>query len=88
MEDAFLLWPVMLNFDSFMVCLNNLCPSINYTYEKEKVTLDEIGNLVQILNFLNASFIVNKKKEISTDVYFKVTNTYDYLPYDSAHPES
>ena len=27
-------WPAMLNFDSFMVCLNNLDPSINYTYEK------------------------------------------------------
>ena len=31
-----LLWPAMLNLKqhSFMVCLNNLHPSINYTYEK------------------------------------------------------
>ena len=37
----------MLNFGNFMVCLNNLHPSINYSYEKEKVTRDEKGNLVQ-----------------------------------------
>ena len=28
-------------FDSFMTCLNNLQPSINYTYEKTKVTRDQ-----------------------------------------------
>ena len=31
MDDGFLLWPAMLNFDNFIVCLNNLHPSINYT---------------------------------------------------------
>ena len=28
-------------FDSFMTCLNNLQPSINYAYEKTKVTRDQ-----------------------------------------------
>ena len=32
--------------------------------------------------------ILNSKKEISTDVQYKDTNTYDYLIHDSAHPES
>ena len=31
---------------------------------------------------------LNSKNEISTDVYHKNTNTHDYLPYDSARPES
>ena len=34
-------------------CLNNLHPSINYTYEK--VARNEKGNLVQILNFLDVN---------------------------------
>ena len=34
--DGFLLWPVMLNLDSFIICLNNLHPPINYIYEKAK----------------------------------------------------
>ena len=88
MDDGFLLWPAMLNFDSFIVCLNNLHPSINYTYEKAKVTRDEKGNLVQILNSLDVNVILTSKNEISTDVYYTDTNTHNYLPYDSAHPES
>ena len=88
MDDGFLLWSAILNSDNFMVCWNTLHPSINYIYEKAKVTRDEKGNLVQILNFLDVNVILNSKNEISTDVYYKDTNTHDYLPYDSAHPES
>ena len=84
MDDEFLLWPTMLNFDSFMVSLNNLHPPISYTYEK--VTGDEKGNLLQILNCLDLNVTLNSKNEISTDVYYKDTNTHDYLPYGSAHP--
>ena len=73
MDDGFLLWPAMLNFHSFMVCLNNLHRSINHTYEKAKVTLDVKGNLVQILNFLDANVILNIKNGISTDVNYKDT---------------
>ena len=39
-------------------------------------------------NFLDVNVTLNSKNEISTNVYHKDTNTYDYLPYDSAHPES
>ena len=88
MDDGFFLLPEMLNFDNFMVCLNNLHPSNNYKYEKAKVTREEKGDLVQILNFLDVSVILNTKNETSTDVYHKDTNTHDYIPYDSAHPES
>ena len=86
MDDGFLLWPVMLNLDSFMVCLNNLHQSINYTSEKAEATRDEKGNLVQILNLLDVNVILHNKNEISTGVYYKDTNAHDYLPYDSAHP--
>ena len=90
MDNGFLLWPAMLNFDNFMnnFCLNNLHWSINYTYEKAKVTRYEKGNLVQILNFLNVNVILKSENEILAHVYYKDTNTHDYLPYDSAHPES
>ena len=66
----------MLNFGSFMVSLNDLHPSINYTYEKAKVTGDEKGNLLQILNCLNLTVILNSKNYISTDVYYKDTNSH------------
>ena len=53
MDDEFLLWQAMSNFNNVRVCLNNLHPSINYTYEK--VARNEKGNLVQILNFLDVN---------------------------------
>ena len=37
---------------------------------------------------MNVNVILNSKNEISTDAYYKDTNTHDYLPYDSAHPVS
>ena len=51
MDDGFLLWTAMLNFDSFMICLNKIHLSINYTYEKAKATRDEKKNSVQSLSF-------------------------------------
>ena len=68
--------------------MSNLHPSIKYTSEKAKVARDQKGNLVKILSALDVNVILNSKNEISTDVYFRDTNTHDYLPYDSAHPES
>ena len=65
-----------------MVCFNYLYPSVNYTYEKSKVTRDEKGNLVQILYFLDVNVILDSKNEMSKDVYYKDINTHD-----SAHPE-
>ena len=76
----------MLNFVSFMVSLNNLYPPISYTYEKVKSTGDEKGNLLQILNCLDLNVTLNSENEISTNVYYKDTNTHDYLPDGSAHP--
>ena len=80
MEDGFLLWPAMLNFGYFMVCLNNFRPAINCTYEKGKVTRIKKVNSVEILNFSNVNVILSSKNKISTDVYYKNTNTHSYLP--------
>ena len=63
MDDWFLLWPAMLNFDNFMVYLNYLHSSINYTYEKAKVTRAGKGSLVQILNLdVNVMYLMVKMK--------------------------
>ena len=59
-----------------MICLNNLHPPINYTYENAQVTREEKEKLVQILNFLDVNVILNSKNEIFTNVYDKDTNTY------------
>ena len=60
---AFLLWPVILNFDSFLICLNNVHPSINYTYEKAKVARDKKENSIQSLIFqVSMLYLIAKVK--------------------------
>ena len=69
-----------------MSCLNNLDTNINYTYEKAKFSTDNNGLSYQSLNFLDVQVILKADKTIETDIYYKTTNSHDYLPYDSAHP--
>ena len=38
--------------------------------------------------FHTTNVTLNIKTEISTYSYYKYTNTHNYLPYESAHPES
>ena len=55
MHGWFLLWPAILNFDSFGICLNNLHPPIHYIYEKAYVKWNEKGILVQILTLVDTT---------------------------------
>ena len=83
MDDGFLIWPLHLNFNLFMNSLNNLHPAIKYAHEKANIQESS-----QSLNFLDVTVILKSDKSIETDVYYKATNSHDYLPYDSAHPNS
>ena len=78
MDDGFLIWPLHLNFNLFMNSLNNLHPAIKYTHEKANIQESS-----QSLNFLDVTVILKSDKSIETDVYYKATNSNDYLPYDS-----
>ena len=42
---------------------------------------------MQVLSFLDVKIILQEDKAVETDIYYKSTNTHDYLPYDSAHPD-
>ena len=53
MDDNFLLWPSNLNFDHFRFCVNNLHPSIRFTFDKAERINDKKGEELQILTFLD-----------------------------------
>ena len=50
-DDSFLPCPKSLNFDQFMLCLNNLHPAIEFTDKKAGITKNDEGIIVQQLNF-------------------------------------
>ena len=86
-DDGFSMWNSNLNLDTFKTIMNNLHPSIKFTFELgENTTLDDGANVKQ-LNFLDISILLHGDGTIETDIFYKETNTHDYLGYDSHHPD-
>ena len=50
------------------------------------VHVHEANNKYQNLNLLDIMLILNKNGKVETDIYYKDTNTHDYLNYHSDHP--
>ena len=61
----------------FIQYVNDLHPSLSYTYD----TLDTS------VNFLDISISMTQH-ELTTDIFYKETDTHSYLRYESTHPPS
>ena len=58
-DDGFSMWNSNLNLDSFKTIMNNLHPSIKFTFELgENTTLDDGANVKQ-LNFFEISILLH-----------------------------
>ena len=61
-------------------------PSIKFTFENPEI-IYENEKKVEVLNFLDIKVILHEDNSVETDIYYRPTNTHDYLPYHSAHPD-
>ena len=86
MDDGFLPWPNILNINSFSEIINGLDDNLEFTIEQATPYLDEDGKTYQKLNFLDIMVILYTDGKIETDVYYKETNSHDYLDFTSHHP--
>ena len=59
-------------------------PSIKVTFENPEI-IYENEKKVQVWDFLDVKIILHEDNSVETDIYYKPTNTHDYVPYDSAH---
>ena len=84
-DDCFTPWPRDLDINTFKDTLNQLHPDIQFTMEK-CISYTEDGKTYQRINFLDIMIILCDDGKIITDIYYKDTNTHDYLNYESAHP--
>ena len=76
LDDAFLPWRKSFgDFKVFIDILNSLDQNINFTYELNETQ-------IAFLNIL----IYKDKKGLKCDMYFKPTDTREYLPFNSCHP--
>ena len=76
LDDGFILWKKSFGkFEGFINILNSLDSHIQFTYE-----CSEGG-----LSFLNV-FVYIEQGKLLTDVFYKQTDSHDYMHFNSCHP--
>ena len=86
MDDGIIPWPKVLDINIFENLLNNLDPKIEFTLDAAKEVDNPDVIKQQFLNFLDIKIILHDSREVETDMYYKATNTHDYLDFNSHHP--
>ena len=77
LDDCFLIFKQQeKDLDNFHQLLNNLHPSIKYTIDKNR----------RQISFLD-TLIINNNGKVETDIYYKPTDSKQYLLYTSCHPK-
>ena len=88
MDHDFVLWPKNANIDVFRELFNVLHPSLKFIVDKGKNSCEQnFDTFVQVLNFLDVSIIFHQNGRSETDLFYKETNSHEYLNHFSYHPE-
>ena len=76
LDDVFLKWKLSLGDpQELLQVMNNLDPKINFTMEQ--------GRKVP---FLDVEFTLMSDNSLSTDIFYKETDSHNYVPFYSFHP--
>ena len=76
LDDGFIIWRKSFGeVSGFIELLNSLDKNIRFTYESSE----------QSVSFLNL-LIYKENGKIKTDIFYKDTDSHDYLPFNSCHP--
>ena len=86
MDDGIVFLPDDICKNSFLAILNEMDPAIIFTLEESESIMLK-GKKAERLNFLDISIMIDEDGFIHTDIYYKPTNSHDYLHYDSFHAE-
>ena len=86
MDYGFLIWPPHLNFDNFLLFLNNLDKSIKYKFKNLEGFEDNNIDFIQITNFLDVHVILksNHQIDIRNPDQFTIKAFHDGKPAVSA----
>ena len=77
MDDCFILWNNAIPAETFWTELNSIHPKIQFTMECSNKQMPFLDILVKLHD-----------GKISTDIYFKPTDTHLYLNFKSCHPKA
>ena len=76
LDDWFIIWENDIDIQDFHTCLNSLHPSIQFTMEISEMSIPFLDIMITL-----------EDTEITTDLYYKPTNTHNYLDFLSCHPK-
>ena len=85
MDDGRTVLPPTIDSDIFLNVLNRMDPSITFTLGKPS-TIVQNNETIKMTIFLSLILYLRKDGIVSTDVFYKETNSHDYLNYTSHHP--
>ena len=77
---------LLLIIENFKTCLNNMHPSTKFTFEKPEM-IYENEKEVQVLRLWDAKIILHEHNSVETDIYYKPTNTHDYIGHTLITPK-
>ena len=86
MDDGIVFLPAHMCKTVFLSILNAMDPAIVFTLEESESILLK-GKSAEKLNFLDICIMIDQDGNIQTDIYYKPTNSHDYLHFGSFHPE-
>ncbi|XP_065645252.1 uncharacterized protein LOC136075745 [Hydra vulgaris] len=84
-DDGFIIWPKHLDIRKFEISLTELNDSIGFTIDFGKEFIKNDSTYI-VITFLDITIMLENYNKIQTDIYYKETNTHDYLNYNSHLP--
>jgi len=82
-DDILCIWPGDASeLDNFVKYLNRAHPTIKFTYESSSTSVD----FLDITIYKGNRFHRHRKLDVKP--FFKATNKFQYLQYNSAHPRN
>ena len=79
MNEGFILWSLKLTFENLKICLNNMTPSIKFTFEKPEIIYENGSSIYEKavgLKLLDVKKILQEDNSIEIDIYYKLTNIH------------
>lgn len=80
MDDGIVFLPLEISKNTFLQLLNEMHRDIVFTLEDSEMVSGS-----QKLNFLDLSILLHEDGKIDRDIFYKITNTHDYVHYNSFH---
>ena len=71
----------------FQDIFQSLDDNIKFTFEEAQLERLCNGEMGKTLSFLDVALILHRDGSVETDVFYKTTNSHDYLSFDSHHPK-